>query len=85
MGPRLVSDSVQFLAENLRLQARGCELLGSPFYARLLELMIVDVEAGGPVWSLLGPHADETFGAAYPIRLLGAVHHLVLSLSLIHI
>jgi hypothetical protein len=79
VGSGIVTDAVESLAENLRLQARGCELLGSPFYARLLELMIVDLEAGGPVWSLLGPHADETFGAAYPIRLLGAVHHLVLS------
>jgi hypothetical protein len=72
-------DAVRSMTENLRLQARGCRYLGSPFYAGLLELMLDDVEAGGPVWTLLGPHADESLGAAYPIRLLAGVHRVVLS------
>jgi hypothetical protein len=74
-----VSDATGTLAENLRLQAVGCRHLGSPFYAALLERMVDDVEAGGPVLELLGPHAGETFGAAYPIRLLAGVHRMVLS------
>ena len=50
----------------------GCELpRARRSTRRLLESMADDVEAGGPVWALLGPHADEPFGAAYPIRLLG--------------
>jgi hypothetical protein len=74
-----MTDAVAMLVENLRLQALGCQHLGSPFYAGLLELMAVDVEAGGPVWTVLGPHAEEPAGAAYPIRLLGGVHRMVLS------
>jgi hypothetical protein len=73
-----MSEVVVRLTENLRLQAVGCEYLGSPFYAALLELMARDAEAGGPVLTLLGPHAEEGFGAAYPIRLLGGVHRMVL-------
>jgi hypothetical protein len=79
MGARIVNDDAQTVAEHLRLQARGCSYLGSPFYAGLLEWMIDDVEAGGPVWALLEPHAGETAGAAYPIRLLAGVHRAVLS------
>jgi hypothetical protein len=73
------SDAVGKLTENLRLQAVGCGLLGSPFYEVLLEHMADDVEAGGPVWALLEPHAEESFGDAYPIRLLGGVHRMVLA------
>jgi hypothetical protein len=74
-----MTDSVAKLVENLRLQGAGCAHLGSPFYAALLELMAGDVEAHGPVWTVLGPHADEPLGAAYPIRLLGGVHRMVLA------
>lgn len=77
MGSAVVSGAA--LVENLRLQAIGCRYLGSPFYAELAELMADDIEAGGPVWTLLGPHAEESFGAAYPIRLLGGVHRMGLS------
>lgn len=73
-----MSDATR-LVENLRLQAVGCDHLGSPFYAGLLQLMADDVEAAGPVLALLGPHAGESFGAAYPIRVLGGVHRVVLS------
>ena len=31
------------------------------------------------MWTVLEPHVEETFGAAYPIRLLGGVHRMVLS------
>ena len=41
--------------------------------------MAEDVEDGGPVWDLLAPHASATFGEVYPLRLLGAVHRLVLA------
>lgn len=74
-----MSDAVDALAGNLRLQAVGCRHMGSPFYADLLELMADDLQAGGPVRTLLEPHAAEPFDAAYPIRLLGGVHRMVLS------
>jgi hypothetical protein len=73
-----MTETVAMLTESLRQQAVGCDFLGSPFYAALLESMARDVEAGGPVLTLLGPHAAET-GAAYPIRLLGGVHRMVLA------
>jgi hypothetical protein len=67
------------LAAPCRRPAIGCRHLGSPFYGELAELIAGDVEARGPVWGLLEPHAGEPFGAAYPIRLLGGVHRMVLA------
>jgi hypothetical protein len=66
------------VAENLRRQALGCRYMGSSFYAALLEAMVDDLEAGGPVWALLEPHASEPFDAAYHLRLLAGVHRMVL-------
>ena len=74
-----MSAAVQTLVDNVRLQAVGCRHLGSPFYAALLELMAADIGAAGPVLSVLGPYADESADAAYPLRLLAGVHRMVLS------
>jgi hypothetical protein len=68
----------QSLLEMLARQARACQALGSPFYAALLAEIAADVEAGGPAWRLLGPHASDPEDAAVLLRLLGAVHRLVL-------
>jgi hypothetical protein len=62
----------------LERQARGCGLLGSPFYEMLLGHLIGDVEADGPTWDILGPYSGEPFDAAVALRFLGAVHRLVL-------
>ncbi|WP_309645447.1 DUF2332 family protein, partial [Phenylobacterium sp.] len=71
------------LAQCLRTQAKGCDLLGSPFHGALLRLAADDLEAGGPVAALLAPWADDDlrqmFADAMPLRLLGALHDLVLS------
>ena len=66
------------MEDNLRLQAVGCDMLGSPFYARLLERMVDDLEAGGPTAMLLAPYADASFEVVVPLRVLGRVHRLVL-------
>lgn len=71
--------NIETMPEILRLQGFGCTHLGSPFYGDLLELMAEDFEAGGPVTTLLAPHESEPAGMAYPIRLLGGVHRLVLA------
>lgn len=67
----------------LRLQAAGCRRLGSPFHGDLLEQMAQDLEDGGPVTALLAPWADadlrRMIDDAAPLRLLGALHDLVLS------
>ena len=71
------------LSRSLRLQAAGCRNLGSPFHADLLGLAADDLEAAGPVAGLLTPWADASlrklFDDAAPLRLLGALHDLVLS------
>jgi D-aspartate ligase len=64
------------LAEELRHEATGSRRLGSPLYGSLLERVADDVEAKGPSWKLL----DEKWPACRPVsvRLMGAVHRLVL-------
>jgi hypothetical protein len=72
-------DAVETLAGRLRWQARGCEALGSPFYARLLESASADLEAGGPVWDVLTGFEVEDRGSAIALRLLAPVHRKVLA------
>ncbi|MBV8952423.1 MAG: DUF2332 domain-containing protein [Actinobacteria bacterium] len=67
------------MADQLALQAVGCDALGSPFYGELLRRMIDDVLAGGPAWEVLGPYADRPFDDAYRLRLLGGIQRLVLA------
>jgi hypothetical protein len=62
----------------LRRQAAGCAVLGSPFYAALLEHVIADVDVGGRTWDVLAPRSSEPFAAAVVLRFLGAIHRLVL-------
>ncbi|WP_432485386.1 DUF2332 domain-containing protein [Kineococcus esterisolvens] len=70
---------VQRLAELLRGQARACADLGSPLYGHLLTSAAGDVLAGGRVRDVLAGHEDDPPGAALPLRLLGAAHHLALA------
>jgi hypothetical protein len=67
------------IAHALRLQSRWCEGLGSPLYAALLEESARDVEAGGPVAALLAGHQHDPLESALALRLMGAVHRLVLA------
>lgn len=71
------------LLQALRLQSKACALLGSPFHAALLGEAADDLDNGGPVTALLAPWAvagpKELMAAAVPLRLLGALHDVVLS------
>ncbi len=67
------------LAAACRHQARWCTELGSPLSAALLEAAGGDVERGGPTWEALAPHADAPVEHAVPLRLMAAVHRLVLT------
>ena len=67
------------VAGQLALQGIACDALGSPFYGGLLRRMAVDVEGGGPTWDVLGAYAPRPFDDAYPLRLLGGIHHVVLA------
>lgn len=66
------------LIGRLRRQAGACGQLGSPFYAALLEATAQDVEAEGPVWRVLAGFEDEPGRSALALRLMGALHRLVL-------
>jgi len=66
------------IIETLRVQARACRALGSPFSADLLELA-----AGDPPLALFAPWQDadgrRLINEAVALRFLGALHDLVLS------
>jgi hypothetical protein len=64
--------------ELLRLQAGWCARLGSPLYAHLLAGAADDAEAGGPLAALLAGHEHDRPASALALRLMGAVHRLVL-------
>ncbi|HEX2031746.1 MAG TPA: DUF2332 domain-containing protein [Actinomycetota bacterium] len=66
------------LADALRGQAVWCERLGSPLYADLLRRAADDAVAGGPVWEALRGHEDDPSESFLALRLMGAVHRLVL-------
>ena len=71
------------LASAFRFQAQGCRELGSPFYGDLLERAAADLEVDGPTAKLMAPWAQagvrDIFKHASHLRLLGALHDLVLS------
>lgn len=77
-----MSSDGQALARRLRRQALGCQRSGSPLYGTLLERLAADTEAGGPGLDLLQGHELDPPGSALALRLMGAVHRLVLSGSL---
>ena len=75
-------DAATPLARRMRRQAAYCLSDGSPLYASLLEAAADDVEVGGPVRQLLGGFEAEPWSSALSLRLMGAVHRLVLDDSL---
>ena len=62
----------------LRLQADGCRRLGSPFYEALLQRAADDVAARGPLADVFAGYPHEPIASAMALRLMGAVHRLVL-------
>jgi len=73
-----LQDPHEVLAKRLRWQARACLVLGSPFYASILESAAEDLEQVGPVWDVLQGFEDESAWQAIALRLMGPVHRLVL-------
>ena len=71
------------LVRGIEIQAAGCTALGSPFSGALLTAMARDVTVDGPSSRLfepwLGASTRTVLEAAAPLRLLGALHDLVLS------
>jgi hypothetical protein len=71
-------DLQELTASFVEQQAAASERLGSHLYAELMRRTAEDVRAGGPAWEVLRPHANADRGSALTLRLLGAVHRLVL-------
>src|SRR3954462_11270171 len=73
-----MDDARAAVSSHLLWQAQWCVRLGSPLYGSLLERAAADVEAGGPTWELLAGRAADPPGSMLALRLMGAVHRLVL-------
>jgi len=63
---------------HFRMQAAACLELGSPLYAALIDRLADDLESGGPTRAVLRGHESDTGPSALALRLMGAVHRLVL-------
>lgn len=68
----------EILAQRLQRQASWCDDLGSPFYGSLLRSAAQDLNTEGAVWRVLSGFEGEEGSAALALRLMGAVHRLVL-------
>jgi hypothetical protein len=66
------------LARRIRVQADACAHLGSPLYADLLGRAAQDVVSGDAVYGVLRGHEDDPGPSVLALRLMGAVHRLVL-------
>ncbi|HEY0300102.1 MAG TPA: DUF2332 domain-containing protein [Rhizomicrobium sp.] len=64
--------------EAFRLQARFCPRFGSPLYGDLLARAADDIEHGGPLADLLDGWHGRPTPDALSLRVMGAVHRLVL-------
>jgi len=62
----------------LRMHGEFCRH-SSPLYGELLLRSADDVEAGGPAWTVLEPHAGDPELSALPLRFMAAVHRVVLT------
>jgi len=75
-----VTESAQeAIAAQLQWQADACRMIGSPFYAGLLERTVEDCKAGGTTWEILRGHEDDPRFSVLGLRLLGAANRLVLT------
>lgn len=66
------------MAEAFALQAAACEALGSQQYAALLRGLCGELERDGELSELLRHRDERPHRDAVPLRLLGAVHRIVL-------
>jgi hypothetical protein len=66
------------LLEHFFEQAGFCEVMGSPFTARLIEALARDVVAGGPTAALVEGRSGSFRADALALRLTGALHAAVL-------
>ena len=73
-----MTEAQAHVVEKLEYQAWSCRALGSPLYEALLGAAAADAASGGPVWAVLADKAGDPDGSALALRLMAAVHGLVL-------
>jgi len=83
-SPPAAADLRTWAVWHLDAQAAACAHLGSPLYAELLRRAADDVRADGPTWDVLAAHASRDPGDAMGLRLMAAVHRLVLTVQRLH-
>lgn len=66
------------MIEVIELQQDACTLAGSELYGVILGAMGDDIRAGGPCAEILAPWTVNALADAIPLRLLAAVHRVVL-------
>ncbi|MBF6176392.1 DUF2332 domain-containing protein [Nocardia blacklockiae] len=67
------------LVAQFELQAKACAKLGSPLYGSLVAEVARDIERGGVCARVLAGYEEAPLVDAVPLRLMGAVHGLVLT------
>lgn len=67
------------IAAHFREQEIFCRALGSPFMGELCAVMALDIEAGGPVASLVEGWPGNPRRDALSLRIAGYLHHSVLT------
>jgi hypothetical protein len=73
-----VRDRPRTPAEVVAFQADACGTVGSRLYEQILRGVLDDLGRGGVTARLLAARDDDPFGSALALRLLGAVHRIVL-------
>ena len=73
-----MDDARERLERQVRTQAGWCATLGSKLYERLLLRLADDVAGDGPAWEVVAHLAGSPSSSAPALRLMGAVHRLVL-------
>ncbi|HEV1997041.1 MAG TPA: DUF2332 domain-containing protein [Candidatus Dormibacteraeota bacterium] len=72
-------DGRAIVVAELEFQASACDVVGSPLYGHLLRRAAQDARAGGATWEIMGGHAADPPFTALALRLMAAVHRLVLT------
>lgn len=72
-----MDESLRRLNDHLLWQAEWCERLGSSLYAWLLRTLSSEVDSGA-TWPVLARLAEDPADSAPALRLMGAVHRLVI-------
>jgi hypothetical protein len=74
-----MSHSCAELVAAFRLQAGYCTKLGSPLWGEVITRAADDIEAGGPIATLLADWSGDLAAGVLAVRLCGGLHYLALA------